>query len=134
MMPQVVSSGDDVVEIMRINLDEPLDQAGTFAGPFPSGDTPVYVNAVARLGGSAGFMGAVGRDGFGDCVLNRLTQQGVDVKHVRVLPDRTTGIAFVSYASDGSRKFIFHWKEAAAARSGRTTWTRTMFEMPSGCI
>lgn len=116
--PHVISLGVMLVEIMRINLDEPLDQPGTFAGPFPSGDTPVYVNAVARLGHSAGFMGAVGQDGFGECILRRFAEQGVDARHVRVLPDRTTGIAFVAYAGDGSRSFIFHWREAAAGQIG----------------
>jgi sugar/nucleoside kinase (ribokinase family) len=116
--PKVVSLGTMLVEIMRIALDEPFEQSGTFAGPFPSGDTPVYVNAVARLGHSAGFIGAVGQDGFGRCILNRFAEQGVDATHVRVLPDRTTGIAFVSYASDGSRQFIFHWREAAAGQIG----------------
>ena len=116
--PHVISLGTMLVEIMRVNLDEPLDRPGTFAGPFPSGDTPVFVNAVARLGHSAGFMGAVGQDGFGDCILRRFAEQGVDAKHVRILPDRTTGIAFVSYAGDGSRSFIFHWREAAAGQIG----------------
>ena len=116
MTPQVISLGTMLVKVMRINLDEPLDEPGTFAGPFPSGDTPVYVNAVARLGGHAGFIGAVGRDGFGDCILKRFSEQGVDATHVHVLPDRTTGIAFVSYASDGSRSFIFHWRDAAAGQ------------------
>ena len=116
--PKVVSLGTMLVEIMRVALDEPFEQIGTFAGPFPSGDTPVYVNAVARLGHSAGFIGAVGQDGFGRCILNRFAEQGVDATHVRVLPDRTTGIAFVAYASDGSRQFIFHWREAAAGQIG----------------
>lgn len=116
--PKVVSLGTMLVEIIRVALDEPFEQIGTFAGPFPSGDTPVYVNAVARLGHSAGFIGAVGQDGFGRCILNRFAEQGVDATYVRVLPDRTTGIAFVSYASDGSRQFIFHWREAAAGQIG----------------
>ena len=116
--PQVVSLGTMLVEIMRVALDEPFEQIGTFAGPFPSGDTPVYVNAVARLGHSAGFIGAVGQDGFGRCILKRFAEQGVDATHVRVLPDRTTGMAFVAYASDGSRQFIFHWREAAAGQIG----------------
>jgi tagatose kinase len=116
--PQVVSLGTMLVEIMRIAVDEPFEQIGTFAGPFPSGDTPVYVNAVARLGHSAGFIGAVGEDGFGRCILKRFAEQGVDATHVRVLPDRTTGMAFVSYAGDGSREFIFHWREAAAGQIG----------------
>jgi sugar/nucleoside kinase (ribokinase family) len=107
-----------LVEIMRIELDEPFDRTGTFAGPYPSGDTPVYVNAVARLGHASGFIGAVGADGFGRCILNRFAEQGVDARHVKVLPDRTTGMAFVAYASDGSRQFIFHWREAAAGQIG----------------
>lgn len=114
--PQVVSLGTMLVEIMRIHLDEPLAEIGTFAGPFPSGDTPVYVNAVARLGYAAGFAGAVGDDDFGRCILRRFAESGVDATHVRVLPERTTGMAFVSYASDGSRKFIFHWRDAAAGQ------------------
>ena len=48
--PEVISLGTMLVEIMRIQLDEPFDQIGTFAGPFPSGDTPVYVNAVRGWG------------------------------------------------------------------------------------
>ncbi len=114
--PAVVSLGTMLVEIMRVRLDEPFDQIGTFAGPYPSGDTPVYVNAVARLGHASGFIGAVGADGFGRCILNRFAEQGVDARHVQVLPDRTTGMAFVAYASDGSRQFIFHWREAAAGQ------------------
>jgi len=114
--PEVVSLGTMLVEIMRIELDQPFHHIGTFAGPFPSGDTPVYVNAVARLGRSSGFIGAVGQDGFGRCILDRFAEHGVDATHVRILKDRTTGIAFVSYASDGSRKFIFHWRDAAAGQ------------------
>ncbi len=35
---------------------------------------------------------------------------------VRVLPGHTTGVAFVAYFSDGSRKFIYHWRHAAAGQ------------------
>jgi sugar/nucleoside kinase (ribokinase family) len=114
--PYVISLGTMLVEIMRIQLDEPLYQPGTFVGPFPSGDTPVYVNAVAKLGHRSGFIGAVGQDDFGRCILDRFAEHQVDARYVRVLNDRTTGVAFVSYASDGSRKFIFHWRNAAAGQ------------------
>lgn len=114
--PAVVSLGNMLVEIMRIRLDEPLHAAGTFAGPFPSGDTPIYVNAVARLGYTSGFIGAVGDDAFGRCILDRLDEQGVDTTWVEVIPDLLTGIAFVAYASDGSRTFLFHWVDAAAGQ------------------
>ena len=115
-MPDVISIGNMLVEIMRVTLDEPLDQPGSFVGPFPSGDTPIYIDTVARLGYSAGFIGVAGDDDFGQLLLRRLRQDGVDCSCVRVLRDNTTGVAFVAYFKDGSRRFIFHWAHAAAGQ------------------
>jgi tagatose kinase len=114
--PAVISMGNMLVEIMRRELDQPLDAPGVFAGPFPSGDTPIYIDTVARLGGSAGFIGAVGDDDFGRCLLNRFARDGVDFSCGRVLAGYTTGAAFVAYFADGSRKFIFHSRHAAAGQ------------------
>jgi sugar/nucleoside kinase (ribokinase family) len=63
----------------------------------------------------AGFIGVVAPDAFGECVVGRLRQDGVDVTHIRTAPGYTTGIAFVSYKQDGSRNFVFHLPQAAAA-------------------
>jgi sugar/nucleoside kinase (ribokinase family) len=114
--PEVISIGNMLVEVMRENLDEPFDQPGTFVGPFPSGDTPIYIDTVARLGHRAGFIGVVGPDGFGDCLLNRFARDGVDTSNVQVLPGYTTGVAFVAYFTGGSRQFIYHWRHAAAGQ------------------
>ncbi|MFN2120332.1 MAG: sugar kinase, partial [Anaerolineales bacterium] len=69
--PEVVSIGNMLVEIMRKELDRPLNLPAEFVGPFPSGDTPIYIDTVARLGHAAGFIGAVGPDDFGRCLLDR---------------------------------------------------------------
>jgi sugar/nucleoside kinase (ribokinase family) len=115
--PEVISMGNLLVEVMRINLDEPLGRVGgTFAGPFPSGDPAIYIDAVARLGHAAGYLGAVGQDDFGRCILERFARDGVDFSKGRVLADYTTGVAFVAYFGDGSRRFIFHWRDAASGR------------------
>ena len=114
--PEVISIGNMLVEIMRTGLDQPMDRAGTFAGPFPSGDTPIYIDAVARLGHPAGFIGAVGPDDFGRCLLDRFERDGVDASQVQALEGHTTGVAFVAYFSGGSRKFLYHWRHAAAGQ------------------
>jgi tagatose kinase len=115
--PEVISMGNLLVEVMRLNVDEPLGRVGgTFAGPFPSGDPAIYIDAVARLGHTAGYLGAVGQDDFGRCILERFARDNVDFSHGRVLADRTTGVAFVAYFKDGSRRFIFHWRDAAAGQ------------------
>jgi len=115
-MPEVISIGNMLVEVMRVNLDEPLDRPGTFVGPFPSGDTPIYIDTIARLGHSAGFIGVVGQDDFGRCLLDRFARDGVDASYVRVLAGYSTGVAFVAYFADGSRKFLYHWRHAAAGQ------------------
>jgi sugar/nucleoside kinase (ribokinase family) len=115
-IPEVISMGNMLVEVMRVHLDEALDRPGTFVGPFPSGDTPIYIDTVARLGHGAGFIGVVGQDGFGQCLLDRFARDGVDASCVQVLKDYTTGVAFVAYFRGGSRTFIYHWRHAAAGQ------------------
>jgi len=115
MAPRVIALGELLVEVMRKDVDQPLSRPGEFVGPFPSGAPAIFIDAVARLGMAAGFIGVVGRDDFGDCVVGRLRDDGVDTTYVRTAPGYTTGIAFVSYRGDGSRNFVFHLPQAAAA-------------------
>jgi tagatose kinase len=126
--PEVISMGNMLVEIMRIQLDEALNEVGTFSGPYPSGDTPIYIDTVARLGHPAGFIGAVGKDDFGRCLLERFAQDGVDFSCGRVLADQTTGVAFVAYFKDGSRKFIYHMRYAATGKLGPDYLQRDYFQ------
>ncbi len=115
-MPDIVAVGEGLVEIMRTGRDQPLDTPGPFIGPYPSGAPAIFADAVARLGGSAGFVGTVGTDDFGDCLVRRLETDGVDCRALCREPSRLTGIAFVAYRSDGSRHFVFHLRDAAASQ------------------
>lgn len=114
-MPQMVSIGEALVEIMRPGRDQPLDRPGTFLGPYPSGAPAIWADAAARLGADVGFVGAVGEDAFGDCVIDRLRADGIDCSAMRRVPGRLTGIAFVAYQGDGGRRFLFHLADSAAA-------------------
>lgn len=116
MSVSIVSIGELLVEIMREKVDESLDKPGSFVGPFPSGAPAIFADAVAKLGESSGIIGAVGEDDFGRLILDRLNKDGVDTSHVRVVKNFTTGVAFVAYFSDGSRKFIYHLPYAASGR------------------
>jgi sugar/nucleoside kinase (ribokinase family) len=100
--------GEMLVEIMRETVDVPLGTPGRFMGPYPSGAPAIFISAVAQLGHQAKIWGGVGRDHFGDCLLNRLESQGVDCRHVKVVEGRATAVAFVAYDSRGGREFIYH--------------------------
>ena len=114
MSYEIVSIGGLLVEIMRKEVDKPFDKAADLIGPYPSGDTPITINAAAKLGRKCAYIGVVGDDDFGKCVTGRLKENGVSMDMIRVVPGATTGTAFVAYFKDGSRTFIYHWRHAAA--------------------
>ena len=64
--------------------------------------------ALARLGISAGAMGKIGTDAFGDLILQALTDNGVDATGIRQDADVSTSFTFVAIASDGERTF-YHY-------------------------
>lgn len=109
----IVTMGPILCEIMRKELDKPLDKPADFTGPYPSGDTAIMINAAAKLGSRCAMIGVVGNDGFGKCVTDRLKESGVDCSMIRVHPEASTGVAFVCYYADGSRNFLYHVHHAA---------------------
>jgi len=114
--PEVIAIGELLVEIMRKRVDSSLDRPDDFVGPFPSGAPAIFADQVARLGHSVAFVGAVGQDDFGKCLLDRFAADGVDTSRVTKIAGIATGVAFVTYFSDGSRQFIFHIGNAAAGQ------------------
>ena len=113
----IVIMGEMLVEIMRDTVGVPLDKAGTFKGPYPSGAPAICIDAAARLGCETAIIGGVGKDDFGKCLLERLKKDGVNVDFVLESEERATGCAFVTYFEDGSRKFIFHMGNTPAVEA-----------------
>jgi sugar/nucleoside kinase (ribokinase family) len=107
-MAEVWTMGEMLVEIMRPGADMALDQPGEFLGPYPSGAPAIFIDTVARLGHPSGIFGGVGQDDFGKLLLERMKKDGVDVRFVNESAENSTAVAFVTYFSDGSRKFIYH--------------------------
>jgi sugar/nucleoside kinase (ribokinase family) len=113
---EILAIGEALVEVMRTHVDDPLDRPSEFIGPFPSGAPAIFADAAARLGHRVSFIGAVGDDDFGSCLLDRLRGDGLEVSYCVRVPDRATGVAFVTYFSDGSRRFLYHIAHAAAGQ------------------
>ena len=107
-MAKIYTMGEILVEIMRDTVDCPLDQLGSFLGPYPSGAPAIFISAVAQLGHEAKIWGGVGKDRFGKVLLDRLESDGVDCKHISVVNGAATAVAFVAYDSSGDREFIYH--------------------------
>jgi sugar/nucleoside kinase (ribokinase family) len=108
-MSEIWTMGELLVEVMRPKAGMSLSEAGVFLGPYPSGAPGIFIDTAARLGRSAAIVSGVGEDDFGRCLLERLQRDGVSVELVGRYPNKSTGVAFVTYFKDGSRRFIFHW-------------------------
>jgi tagatose kinase len=115
-MPKVVTLGEILVEIMARDIGQTFLQPGVFLGPYPSGAPAIFIDQVGRAGCPAGMIGCVGADDFGRINTDRLAADGVDVSGIVRLPGETTGSAFVTYAADGSRDFIFNIRNSASAK------------------
>ena len=56
---------------------------------FPGGNPVNVAVYLRRLGAEASYLGAVGTDDYGDLLLNRLHEKGVDISYVQRLPGNT---------------------------------------------
>jgi len=135
-MTEIWTMGELLAEVMRPERGLPLDRPAPFVGPFPSGAPGIFADTVARLGHSSGIVSGVGDDPFGTAILERLRRDGVRTDMVMVVPHRATGVAFVAYAADGTRSFLFHWQGTPAVMAGvppRGTAAGTTFFHVMGC-
>lgn len=123
-MAEIWTMGEMLVEIMRDTVGASLGTSGVFKGPYASGAPAIFIDTVAKLGGTAGMIGSVGNDDFGECIVGKLQSDGVDCSNVIKSNELSTGCAFVTYFEDGSRKFIYHIANTAA------TLSRGLSKMP----
>ncbi|SMC96579.1 Sugar or nucleoside kinase, ribokinase family [Fulvimarina manganoxydans] len=118
--------GEILVEIMARSVGDGFREPIDLVGPFASGAPAIFIGQCAKIGGSAGLIGAVGRDDFGRLNLDRLKADGADISAIVVDDLYPTGSAFVRYRSDGSRDFVYNIATSAAARFGWSEAVETL--------
>lgn len=99
--------GEALIDFLQDKAQPALFQR--FAGGAPAN----VAVAVARLGGHSKFIGMLGKDIFGDFLLQELQSYGVDCSAVRQTLDAKTALAFVALNEQGDRSFSFYRPPAA---------------------
>ena len=112
-MYDIITIGEILAEILTEKVNQQFSSAGTLLGPFPSGAPAIAIDQAARMGAKTAIIAKVGADDFGLLNKERLRQNGVDISHIIETADNVTGTAFVTYFSNGDRKFIYHFTHAA---------------------
>lgn len=82
----------------------------------PGGAPANVAVQAARTGVSAGFLGRVGKDMFGDFLLATLRECGVDTRGLFQDPEYATSLAFVQLNEAGDRDFSFYRDPGADTR------------------
>jgi fructokinase len=111
MKNAVVCLGELLIDFVPEQNGLALKDVGSFRRA--AGGAPANVAAaVAKLGGTARFIGKIGRDPFGQYLRETLESVGVEAALVETGEART-GLAFVSLRDDGERDFLFYRDPAA---------------------
>lgn len=79
-----------------------------------AGGAPANVAAAfAKCGGESMLLTKLGVDAFGDHIIEKLAECGVDCSYIKRSNEHDTSLAFVSLAADGNRDFVFYRRNAA---------------------
>ena len=129
----VITLGELIVEFVSNEIDCGLKKITTFSGPFPSGAPAIFINQASKVGAKTKIYGSIGNDSFGESLINRLKNDGVDTTDIQKLEGMSTGTAHVSYFSDKSRVFIFHIEGSAAEQVTLSNLPKEPFMLHISC-
>lgn len=73
---------------------------------YPGGKGANQAVAVARLGSRVHMVGKIGTDSFGDTLLETISENGVDIDHVRRDAGVPTGVAFITVDKEGQNTIV----------------------------
>jgi fructokinase len=111
-MPDVVCLGELLIDFVAVEENLPLLEVPAFRRA-PGGAPANVACGVARLGRTAGFIGKIGAEPFGDFLRRTLQEAGVDTSHLFSTDQARTTLAFVGVHADG-RKEIFFYRNPGA--------------------
>lgn len=112
-MAQLLSMGELLIDFTPVGETED----GRLLFARNPGGAPANVAVQAkRAGVTAGFLGRVGSDMFGDFLADTLKECGVDVRGLSQDEDYATSLAFVQLNEKGDRDFSFYRNPGADTR------------------
>ena len=111
-MKKVISIGEALIDFIPNQNGAKLKNVSEFRRV--AGGAPANVSAVvAKLGGKSSFISKLGKDAFGDYIIDVLNEVNVNTDYVLRTSKANTGLAFVSLKEDGNRDFSFYRNPSA---------------------
>ncbi len=114
MTVEVVTLGECLISLIATQPG-PLAEAGLFERHVAGAEANVAVG-LARLGHSVAYIGRVGGDGLGTAIVRGLRGEGVDVSHLEVDADATTGLMLRERRVLGAAEVVYARANSAGSR------------------
>ncbi|MDD4081492.1 MAG: carbohydrate kinase [Eubacteriales bacterium] len=109
-MYDILGLGEVLIDFTPSGINE---QGMALYARNPGGSVANMLVMFAKLGGTAAFVGKVGKDAFGDFLEQTLIAGRVNTKGLLRDPQVLTTLAIVTLMPDGDRSFIFYRKPGA---------------------
>jgi 2-dehydro-3-deoxygluconokinase len=114
MAAEVVTLGECLISLIA-TAPGPLAEASTFERHVAGAEANLAVG-LARLGHAVAYIGRVGGDGFGTAITRRLRGEGVDVDHLAIDADATTGLMLRERRILGAAQVVYARTGSAGSR------------------
>lgn len=111
-MSQLISIGEMLIDFIPQEKGVGLSDVSSFE-KAPGGAPANVAAAVSRYGQASKMVTKLGKDAFGDFLVETLQHVGVDTRYVFRTNETNTGLAFVSLKSNGERDFSFYRNPSA---------------------
>jgi len=112
-MPDIITIGEALIDFLSVEKGVLIENTSGFS-VAPGGAPANVAAAVAKLGGSAGFIGKVGKDSFGKMIKNTLEEAGVSMNLFRMDKSVNTTLAFISVKQNGEPDYTFYRNHCGA--------------------
>ena len=111
----IICLGELLVDMFPSETGKRLSEVPAFI-PKPGGGPANAAVAAARLGTESAFIGKVGKDSFGEWLVDTLAQEGVNVKGARFDEEARTTMAFIAKPDVNTAEFVFYRNPGADIR------------------
>lgn len=91
----ILCVGETLIDFIGHQSDVKIDNTRDYHRYLGGSPTNVAMNA-ARLGLNSVMVAAIGNDGFGKYIFERLSEVGVKTDLIKIIEDKPTGVVFVS--------------------------------------
>ncbi|MGN0155228.1 MAG: carbohydrate kinase [Lachnospiraceae bacterium] len=111
-MRKLIGIGEALIDMIPTESGKMIKEVGAFS-PIVGGAPANVCGAFSKLGGQSYMITQLGKDPFGDKIIDNFTQYHIGCEYISRTEKANTALAFVALKEDGNREFSFYRKPSA---------------------